>query len=429
VSGSEARQWGKRDGYAGPGSFDAEATSVYGLEKSAALAGRRFTLNLADGRVVEYFFRDHQTLDMEVTDPTRAEGAAAEEVPAASQTLAAQAVPYIAVEAAPGIFYCHHDIPTRPLWSIAVVLDLNRDQCILTSGEIPAEGEREFRVRRRHVGGCLGIPRTSAAVLGPPFPPDLVGKRFVADYGERYAWELIYLNDHLVAWQGIKGNPGIGDVEDYSAAQLAPGIYTVSWSEKAEALYVSFLYNFNARTITGHMFGYVPEERRVLSVPMVGRIRDSADYGLATSAPGSAAGSATQRNMDVVLRQHYEVWNQAKLELVDEIYAEDFSSEFVGNVHRTGRDAAREFVIAHRRSFPDWTEKVVDIFAHGDRVVSRYVSTGTHLGEFEGIPPTGRRVVVNEVSVYRVLQGRIVNQWGFPDVMSLLRQLTSSGTG
>ncbi len=83
-----------------------------------------------------------------------------------------------------------------------------------------------------------------------------------------------------------------------------------------------------------------------------------------------------------------------------------------------------DFIASHRASFPDWSETVVDVVAEGDRVITRYLSSGTHEGEFQGIAPTGRKVTVNEVSIYRVQNGRIVEQWGFPDGLSLVRQLT-----
>ena len=69
-------------------------------------------------------------------------------------------------------------------------------------------------------------------------------------------------------------------------------------------------------------------------------------------------------------------------------------------------------------------EKVVDIVADGDRVVTRYISTATHEGEFQGIPATGRKIEIAEVSIHRVLNGKIVEQWGFPDGLSHVQQMT-----
>ena len=126
----------------------------------------------------------------------------------------------------------------------------------------------------------------------------------------------------------------------------------------------------------------------------------------------------------MVLRAHHEVWNQGNYDVIPEIYAKDFKSHFICGLEIEGLDGVQEFISGHHQSFPDWTEKVVDIIADGDRVVTRYVSTGTHEGEFQGIAPTGRKISISEVSIHRVLNGKIVEQWGFPDGLSHIQQLT-----
>ena len=69
--------------------------------------------------------------------------------------------------------------------------------------------------------------------------------------------------------------------------------------------------------------------------------------------------------------------------LIPEIYAEDYQSHFICGLETTGQEGVLEFISGHRQAFPDWTEKVVDIVAEGDRVVTRYISTGTHEDEFQ----------------------------------------------
>ena len=172
------------------------------------------------------------------------------------------------------------------------------------------------------------------------------------------------------------------------------------------------------------MFGYAPEQDRILNVQMGGRMVDSREYGINMGVWEDEDASVRQRNKDVVLRQHYEVWNQARYDLIEDIYTEDYACHFIDGLESAGREALLAFVSGHRASFPDWTEQVVDLVAEGDRVVSRYISTGTHLGEFQGVPATGKKVSIPEVSVYRLENGRIAEQWGFPDGVSLMKQLT-----
>ena len=131
-----------------------------------------------------------------------------------------------------------------------------------------------------------------------------------------------------------------------------------------------------------------------------------------------------QKNIDVVLRAHHEVWNQGNYDVIPDIYAEDYQAHFICEMEFSGQDGVRETITNHRIAFPDWTEKVVDIIADGDRVVTRYISTATHEGEFQGVAATGRKITINEVSIHRVLNGKIVEQWGFPDGLSHIQQMT-----
>lgn len=77
-------------------------------------------------------------------------------------------------------------------------------------------------------------------------------------------------------------------------------------------------------------------------------------------------------------------------------------------------------------AFPDATITVEDVMAEGDRVAFRSVLRGAHLGEFLGIPPTGRQVAVGLIDVMRIEDGRIAEQWGGPDLYDLARQLGAS---
>ena len=66
---------------------------------------------------------------------------------------------------------------------------------------------------------------------------------------------------------------------------------------------------------------------------------------------------------------------------------------------------------------------MVDIFGSGDRVASRYVSTGTHKGAFWGIDPTERRIEIQEILIFRIADDRIVEQWCMFDDLARLQQL------
>jgi steroid delta-isomerase-like uncharacterized protein len=128
------------------------------------------------------------------------------------------------------------------------------------------------------------------------------------------------------------------------------------------------------------------------------------------------------RNVKILHVVFSEIWSKGNVDLIDDVYAEDFVGHFpAGTVH--GREGLLSRVTAHRRAFPDWTEKVDDTIAEGDRVAMRFTSRGTNLGEFLGNPPTGNSVEISEVAIFRLREGKVVEQWVYPNMLSMQRQL------
>ena len=78
-------------------------------------------------------------------------------------------------------------------------------------------------------------------------------------------------------------------------------------------------------------------------------------------------------------------------------------------------DTFKETFSEAREGFPDLTITVEDIMAEGDRVTARVTMRGTHSGEFQGIAPTGKRVEVKAIDMFRIEDGKIVEHWGHAD--------------
>jgi len=140
--------------------------------------------------------------------------------------------------------------------------------------------------------------------------------------------------------------------------------------------------------------------------------------------------SALERNKQLVRRMNAEVWNEANLDAIDELYTPDFVLHFLtdGSEER-GIANLREHVREHREAFPDWSENIEHIVAEGDLVVIHYVSSGTNDGQWLGKPPTRRRVRLNEMSIFRIEDDRIAEQWLLPDINSMQEQLAGTGAG
>ena len=142
---------------------------------------------------------------------------------------------------------------------------------------------------------------------------------------------------------------------------------------------------------------------------------------LACSAPAGNSKSLEDQNKATVLRSEFELWSKGDLAVADQLYSPEFVCHFIVGPEWRGVEGIKEQVRQHRTSFPDWTERVDDIVAEGDRVVIRFTSSGTHRGAFAGTAPTGRKVTIQEVAIFRVVGGKIVEQWGEPDLLEQLR--------
>jgi predicted ester cyclase len=85
---------------------------------------------------------------------------------------------------------------------------------------------------------------------------------------------------------------------------------------------------------------------------------------------------------------------------------------------------AERWIAPFRSSFPDMRMDTVGLVAEGDEVVGRFACSGTHLGEWRGHAPTGRRFeAVDEVYFFRLSGGRIAHMWGLEDTLDRLEQL------
>lgn len=128
-------------------------------------------------------------------------------------------------------------------------------------------------------------------------------------------------------------------------------------------------------------------------------------------------------NKAVVQRFIDEVLNQGKLETADEIVAEDFVELDPLPGQRQGRGGLKEIVALLRTAFPDMHWSVDETIAAGEKVVTRFTWTGTHKGEFLGIPATGRPVSVKGVVIDRIVGGKMTDSRILMDNFGMMQQL------
>jgi predicted ester cyclase len=117
-------------------------------------------------------------------------------------------------------------------------------------------------------------------------------------------------------------------------------------------------------------------------------------------------------NKALVRRMIDEVLNGGRLEALDELYTPAMAG------------TAKGWIAPFRAAFPDVEMEIVELVAEGDTVAGRFRCSATHLGEWRGEAPTGRRFEdVDEVYFFRIEDGRIAHAWGLEDTQSRIRQL------
>ena len=114
---------------------------------------------------------------------------------------------------------------------------------------------------------------------------------------------------------------------------------------------------------------------------------------------------------ELVQRVIDDVMNGRDLDLLDELCTPTIATKL--------RVAFRDFVIA----FPDWQQEAVEFVTDGRTVVARMRCAGTHQAQWRGLPPTGRRMRIDEVYFFRIADDRISGVWGLEDTWTRIRQL------
>ena len=130
---------------------------------------------------------------------------------------------------------------------------------------------------------------------------------------------------------------------------------------------------------------------------------------------------STETNKATVRRYLEQVIGAGRADLLDEFMVENITLHGTGLA--PGLPALREWVGAMASAFPDRQLTVDDVVAEGDRVVARTTVIGTHQGEMQGIPATGKAISQPSITIFRLAKGKIAESWLATDNLSLMQQL------
>ena len=131
---------------------------------------------------------------------------------------------------------------------------------------------------------------------------------------------------------------------------------------------------------------------------------------------------STENNKAVIRRGFEEGINQGNLAVFERVIA----PTYINHTFPTpapGAEGFKQVMNMFLAGFPDLQVTLEDVLAEGDKVATRGYFIGTHRGEFNGIPATGKTVTVNYSDVWRLENGQAVENWVQMDMMGMMQQL------
>jgi steroid delta-isomerase-like uncharacterized protein len=129
-----------------------------------------------------------------------------------------------------------------------------------------------------------------------------------------------------------------------------------------------------------------------------------------------------KHNKEIARQAFEKVLSKGNLDLVDTLVADDYVGHSPLEVSH-GPEDVKQFVTMLRNAFPDMEVTVEDQVADGDKVATRWTCRGTHKGEFQGMAPTGEEITMTGISMFRMANGKIVEEWAIPDMLGVLQQV------
>ncbi len=132
---------------------------------------------------------------------------------------------------------------------------------------------------------------------------------------------------------------------------------------------------------------------------------------------------STEENKAIIRRIFAEVFNQHDVAPIAELYAPDWTYHAPFPAIAPGIAGMTQQMAGVFTAFPDIVFTIQDLLADGDKVVTRYLAVGTHLGEMGGIAPTGKRLAHSGITIERLVDGKIAETWEEWSSLTFMQEL------
>jgi steroid delta-isomerase-like uncharacterized protein len=132
---------------------------------------------------------------------------------------------------------------------------------------------------------------------------------------------------------------------------------------------------------------------------------------------------STEENKAIIRRMTEEFYNQGNIESAEHFFADSYVHHDPASPHVRDRDGLKQMLRAFLVGCPDLHITIDQLLAEGDMVTKRWTFHATQSGDLSGLPPTGKRITMSGLELFRLEGGKIVECWVGYDNLSLLQQL------
>ena len=129
-----------------------------------------------------------------------------------------------------------------------------------------------------------------------------------------------------------------------------------------------------------------------------------------------------EQNKEVIARYWKGKWNERRPEILDELQTPDVQYHS-SSMQLNGVEEYKQAYGMFLSAFHDTEITIEDMIAEGDKVMTRVTMRGVHKGEFDGIPPTGNPISISGFTLYRLVDGKIAEEWESLDELGMMTQL------
>jgi steroid delta-isomerase-like uncharacterized protein len=132
---------------------------------------------------------------------------------------------------------------------------------------------------------------------------------------------------------------------------------------------------------------------------------------------------STENNKTAVYRLVEEAWNRGNMAVANELLSPDYILHIPAREESVNREGYKQAISMYRTALSDFHLAIEEMIAENDRVVVRWTISGKHKGPYMGIAPTDKLVVLTGMSIRRIADGKIAEEWVVSDTLGLMQQM------